>query len=69
MDGFAIEIEGSRIEIYEFDTSITAGKTALDRLEKDGFMENGILRNKNLALMKKTKHPEWNKIKKVFQAM
>ena len=46
-DGFGIEVNGENIEIYEYDTSITSGKEALVKIEKDGFMGHGVIVHKN----------------------
>ena len=68
-DGFGIEINGSNIEIYEFDTSITSGKKALKKIEKDGFMGKGLVVNKNLAMMKNKKHKDWKRLKEIFNSL
>jgi hypothetical protein len=68
-DGFAIELNGSKIEIYEFDTTITSGKNALEKIKKDGFMGKGLIVNKNLAIMKNKKHEDWEKLKAIFNAL
>ncbi len=68
-NGFGIEVNGSNIEIYEFDTSITSGKKALEKIKKEGFMGKGLIVHKNLAVMKKKKHKDWKRIKEIFSSL
>jgi hypothetical protein len=69
VDGFAIKINNEFIEIYQFDTGNESGKTALEHLSTYGFMGQSILPNNNLGLIKKTTHPDWNRLEAIFMAL
>lgn len=69
IDGYGVVVDGSMVEVYQFDLTIKTGKEALVKLKNDGFMGNGFIINKNLALMKKIKHPKWDKLKNVFLSL
>lgn len=69
VDGYGVNINGVTIEVYQFDLSIKTGQVALEKLKTDGFMGTGIIANKNLALMKKKKHPKWKELKELFLSL
>lgn len=69
VDGYGMKVDGETIEVYEFDLSVKTGQTALEKLKTDGFMGSGIIVNKNLALMKKKKHPKWEELKELFLSL
>ena len=69
VDGYAIEIEGSRIEIYQFDTSIESGESALNRWKEEGIVGLKPVVNRNLMIFSPKKHPKWKEIKSIFMSI
>ncbi|MDH2423740.1 hypothetical protein [Cobetia amphilecti] len=69
VDGYGVDVDGSMIEVYQFDLTIKTGQLALEKLEDNGFMGSGFVINNNLALAKKKKHPKWNDLKRIFLSM
>jgi hypothetical protein len=57
------------VQIAEFDTSITSGREALEKLKRDGFMGQAYLFNKNLAIAKNQKVAQWDEVKAILQGM
>jgi hypothetical protein len=68
-DGFNIKLNDDSIEIYQFDVSVDSGKVALDNVIKNGLMGKAVIANKNLVLLKKEKHKDWDKLSKIFQSI
>lgn len=69
VDGFGVVVAGHPVEVYEFDTTLAAGSEALEQLRRDGFMGQGVVVNRNLALFKKPKHAHWQQVLAVFESM
>ena len=66
VDGFSIPVNGQKVEIYQFDTSITSGREALERIKKDGFIGRAVTANGNIVIFNNPKHKDWDRIVKIF---
>lgn len=69
VDGFAVEIDGHKIQIYEYDISVKSGRSMISRIHDEGLWGRAVIRNKNLLLMQEPKHPEWDRILKAFNSL
>lgn len=57
------------VEVYQFDTSVTSGKDAIEALKKNGFMGQKCYFNKNLAMNRANNIPKWEQIKSTFSGL
>ena len=68
-NGAGFDVNGDSIEIYEFDTSITSGRDALERLKTDGFSGQAAEIHKNLAIFVHDKSENTDAAKKILFSM
>ncbi len=57
------------VEVYQFDTSVTTGKDAMEELKKNGDMGQKCYFNKNLAIVHFNNVPKWEQIKSTFSGL
>lgn len=68
-DCVSLDYYSGSVEVYQFDTSITSGRDALEALEKNGFMGQRCYSNSNIAIDKAFTVPKWEQIRAVFSAL
>lgn len=68
-DGYGLEINGESIEIYEYNTGITSGEEAIEKMVEDGVMGQRAIRRKNLLMLVEEDHPKWDTIKQTFKGL
>jgi hypothetical protein len=68
-ESLMLDMYSGSIRVIEFDTSITSGREAMEKLRKDGFMGQAFLFNKNLAIAKYLNVPQWSQVKEVFESL
>lgn len=68
VEGFAIEVNGDLIEVYEYDTTIKSGRDLLRKFSTEGMMGQAAIAHKNLLLIRDQKHADWEKILNIFNS-
>ncbi len=68
-DCVLLDYYSGSVEVYQFDTSVTSGRDALEALKKNGFMGQSCYSNSNLAIDKAFTVPKWDRIRAVFSAL
>lgn len=72
-DGYAIEINGEKVELYEFDPDSKAEITKTNlKTAKEGYMDMvgskaNVILNGNIALIGYDDHPDKDKIVEIFK--
>lgn len=66
IDGTGVKVNDESLEVYQYDTTIKSGKDAIKKWEVEGIMGQPVIVNRNLLIIKKPKHPEWQRIVNVF---
>lgn len=57
------------VEVFQFDTSVTTGKDAMEALKKNGLMGQKCYFNKNLAIVHFNNVPKWEQINSTFSGL
>lgn len=68
-DSVILNFYSGKVEVLEFDTSITSGRDSMEKLKKDGVMGTSYTFNKNLAIAKFNNVKEWDKVKTLFEGL
>lgn len=69
VNGYGVEVNGDVILVYQFDTTISSGRDALDKWKRDGVMGQAVVVNKNLMLFVDLKHKDWDSILSIFNSL
>ena len=69
IDGYGVEVNGDVILVYQFDTTISSGRDAIDKWKRDGVGGQPVVVNKNLMLAVDLKHKDWGSILSIFNSL
>lgn len=69
MDGRGLRAGGGMVEVYEFDLCMGAARQAIRRFHADGIMGRETLRRRNLLLVAREEHPQWERVEQVFRSL
>ena len=69
VDGTGVKVNDESLEVYQYDTTIKSGKEAIKKWNAEGIMGQPVIVNKNLLIIKKPKHPEWERIVDIFNGL